>query len=112
MCWACARKEEASLGKMNNMDIANASGRTLSEICRMLKSRRAEDGFSYRTHHAGRNDPNDPSTWSLPVCHGKTWLAALSIIRYLRAFPRYQDSLSQFDIDFKTILTEDNVPIS
>jgi hypothetical protein len=89
------------------MDLTKANGRTLNEICRTLKRRRAEEGFSYRTHHAGRNDPADPSTWSLPVCHGPTWITALSIIHYLRAFPHYCDVLSQFGVDIESILSED-----
>ena len=90
------------------MNIANVNGRTLNEICRMLKRRRAEDGFSYRTHHAGQNDPEDPSTWNLPVGHGLTWITALSIVRYLRAFPRYRGVLSQLGIDLDSILAEDS----
>lgn len=93
------------------MDIANVNSQTLNEICRMLKRCRAEEGFSYRTHHSGKNDPKDPSTWSLPVCHGPAWITALSIIQYLRAFPRYQKVLSQFGINPKSILTEYNVLI-
>lgn len=88
------------------MDIRHASGRTLNEICRELKRRRAEDGFSYRTHYADRNDLTDPSTWSLSVYHGPTWITALGIIRYLRAFPRYQAVLSHFGIDVEGVLTE------
>ena len=91
------------------MNIADVNGQTLNEICRALKSRRAEDGFSYRTRHAGRNDPDDPSTWSLPVYHGPTWITALSIIRYLRAFPRYRDVLCQFGVDPKCILNEEDI---
>ena len=91
------------------MDIANASGQVLNDICRMLKRRRAKEGFSYRTHHSGRNDPSDPSTWSLPVCHGPTWLTRLSIVRYLRAFPNYQDEIVQFGIDPASIFSEENV---
>ncbi len=97
---------------MNDMDIANATGRMLNNVCRALKQRRAQDGFSYRTRHAGRNDPSDPSTWSLPVCHGPTWLTELSIVRYLRAFPDYQDVLAQFDIDPVSTFVEEDAPHS
>ena len=90
------------------MDIASANGRILNNICRALKYRRAEDGFSYRTLHAGRNDPHDPSTWNLPVCHSPTWIIRLSIIRYLHAFPNHQDMLLYFDIDPVSIFTEEN----
>ena len=89
------------------MDIASVDGRTLNEVCRALKQRRAADGFSYRTRHAGRNDPSDPSTWILPVHHSPTWIIALSVIRYLRAFPRYQDVLSHFGIDADSVFAVD-----
>ena len=91
------------------MDIANVSGRTLNEICRMLKRRRAEDGFSYRTRDAGRNDPADPSTWGLPIYHGSTWSIVSCIVLYLRTFPKYQSVLSQFGVDPKSIFPEDDV---
>jgi hypothetical protein len=94
---------------MGKMDIADASGQTLNEICRTLKRRRAEDGFSYRTYDAGRNDPTDPSTWSLPVYHGSTWSSVSCIVRYLRAFPNYQSVLSQFGVDPQSIFSEDGV---
>ena len=88
------------------MDIVNVDGQTLNEICRALKYRRAEDGFSYRTHHAGRNDPVDPSTWSLPVYHGSKWNTISSITRYLQAFPHYRDVLLQFDVDPDSLMAE------
>ena len=88
------------------MNIADVVGRTLTEICRALKVRRAGDGYSYRTHHAGQNDPTDPSTWNLPVYHCPVWLARSSIIRYLIAFARYVDVLSQFGVAPDTILVE------
>jgi hypothetical protein len=91
------------------MDSTNASGKTLNEICRTLKRRRAEDGFSYRTHDAGRNDLADPSTWSLPVYHCSTWYLVSCIVRYLHAFPNYQSVLSQFGVDPQSIFSEDGV---
>ena len=94
---------EAKVKAMDELDIANLNGQTLNEICRMLKRRRAEEGFSYRTHHAGLNDPTDPSTWGLPVYHGSKWVTALSITRYLRAFPQYREVLSQFGVNFDSI---------
>jgi hypothetical protein len=97
----------ASASWMDKMDIANVDGRTLNEICRQLKRRRASDGFSYRAYHAGQNDPTDPATWDLPVYHGASWNTALSIVRYLRAFPRYRDALLQFSIDPNSIFAED-----
>jgi len=85
------------------MNITNASSKTLNEICRALKRRRADDGFSYRTQHAGRNDPANPSTWSLPVYHYPVWIAKSSIIRYLLTFPQYQDVLPQFGINPESV---------
>ena len=90
------------------MNIEDVNSRTLNEICRMLKRRRAEDGFSYRTRHAGRNEPNDPSTWSLPIHHGPAWITSLSIVRYLQAFPRYRDVLAQFDIDPRSVFSRED----
>jgi hypothetical protein len=87
------------------------NGQILNEICRMLKKRRAEDGFSYRTHHAGQNDPTDPSTWGLPVYHSSKWITVLSIIRFLRAFPQYQDVLCQFEVNPESIHIEDSATI-
>jgi hypothetical protein len=97
---------EAKVMVMDKSGVVYLNGRTLNEICRMLKRRRAEDGFSYRTHHAGRNDPADPSTWSLPVYHASTWTTALSISRYLRAFPQYREVLSQFGVDPDSVFVE------
>jgi hypothetical protein len=88
------------------VDIKSVSAQTLHEICRTLKSRRANDGYSYRTHHAGRNDLSDPSTWNLPVYHGSTWVATECIIQYLHTFPHYRDVLSQFGIDDQSMLKE------
>ena len=80
------------------MDIANANGNIMNEICRELKRRRARDGFSYRAWHAGQNDPKNPSTWDLPVRHTTTWISALCIIQYLRTFPQYLNVLDEFNI--------------
>src|SRR3972149_8009762 len=88
----------AMRARVTVMDAPTANGHTLNEICRALKRRRAEDGFSYRTHHAGRNDPSDPSTWDLPVRHCSSWIAALSVAQYLHTFPQYKDVLSQFGV--------------
>jgi len=97
---------EVKVEAMDKFDIADLNGRTLNEICRMLKRRRAEEGFSYRTHHAVRNDPTDPSTWSLPVYHASKWVTALSITRYLRVFPQYRDVLSRFGVNSDSTVLE------
>ena len=89
------------------MDIVSADGQTLREVCRTLKRSRTEDGFSYRTHHAGQDDPLDPSTWNLPVYHGAKWATIMSLKRYLRAFPKYQSVLSEFGIDVQSLFVED-----
>src|SRR5574341_2674093 len=93
-----------SMSRINDMDITTINSRTLNDICRALKHRRVEDGFSYRTRHAGRNDPIDPSTWNLPVYHCPVWFARFSMISYLTAFPRYRDVLSQFRINPESVL--------
>lgn len=89
------------------MNIKDANGRTLNEICRALKRRRAKDGFTYRTRNSGLNDPSDPSTWRLPVYHGKASIISTSIVSYLRAFPWYSDALPQFGIDPASIFAEE-----
>ncbi len=94
------------LSNLTLMNFSEANGQILNDICRALKLRRAEDGFSYRTHSAGRNDPDDPSTWNLPVYHCSVWIVKLSIIHYLRAFPHYCDVLPQFGINPESVFAQ------
>jgi len=94
------------MSKVSDTGITNVNSRTLSEICRALKLRGAEDEFSYRTRHIGQNDPDDPSTWNLPVYHCPVWFARFSIVSFLIVFPRYRDVLSQFGINPESISSQ------